>query len=289
MTEQVAVIVPHYNDLHGLDRCLSELMRQTLPRERFAIIVSDNASPCGEAAVRARIADRARLVISHERGAGPTRNAGVAASSAPIIAFTDSDCVPNPGWLEHGLAALAHHDIVGGQVEVLVGDPARKTGEEAFEQVFAFKNEEYIRDQRFSVSANLFCRRDVFDAVGPFRPAISEDLEWCNRAVAKGFTLGYAGAAVVGHPARGDWAALIAKWRRMTRETYIMAGPSRAARLAWLARHWLMPVSVVAHAPAVLRSPALHGGRERRAALRILVRQRLWRMAEAHRLFFGGR
>src|SRR5688572_18224951 len=93
-TPQVSVIVPHYGDLANLDRCLSALVRQTYPRERFEIVVADNGSPQGEAAVLQAIAGRARLTIVAEKGAGPARNGGVAVSQGRILAFTDADCRP---------------------------------------------------------------------------------------------------------------------------------------------------------------------------------------------------
>src|SRR5580692_8311496 len=135
---KVSVIVPHYNDLASLDLCLAALARQTFPAEEREIIVADNASPQGEAAVAKVIANRARLVIVPQKGAGPARNGGVAVSTGDILAFTDSDCVPEPHWLERGIAALAHCDFAGGRVDVLVGDPAHMSAAEAFERVFAF-------------------------------------------------------------------------------------------------------------------------------------------------------
>jgi len=80
----VSVIVPHYRDLKALDRCLSAIVAQTYPKDRFEIVVADNASPEGEAALAAAIGGRARLVVVAERGAGPARNGGVAASRNPI-------------------------------------------------------------------------------------------------------------------------------------------------------------------------------------------------------------
>lgn len=286
---RVSVVVPHYSDLAGLGRCLAALDRQTLPADAFEVIVADNASPQGAAAVAEAIAGRARLLVVPEKGAGPARNAGVAVAAAPVIAFTDSDCVPEPAWLAEGLAALPAWDLIGGRVTVLL-DPTRpKTGAEAFEQVFAFRNERYIREENFTVSANLFCSRAVFDGIGPFRPAISEDVEWGQRAVAKGYRLGYAPGAVVGHPARADWAELLKKWRRRMAETHVMAGPTLGRRLRWLATTWLLPASILVHAPRVLASPELNGARERGTALATLARLRLWRMVEAHRLFLGRR
>ena len=286
---RVSVVLPHYNDVDRLDRCLDELARQTIPRDSYEVIVADNASPQGRDAVAAVIARRARLVVESTKGAGPARNAGVAAAQAPLLAFIDADCVPAEDWLEQGIAALAGYDIVGGRVGVSIEGRHAKSGAEAFEQVFAFDNESYVRTKGFSVTANLFCSRATFDAVGPFRIGVSEDVEWCHRATAKGFTLGYADAVAVSHPARRNWAELRRKWERLASERSLLdAEELRLSGLRSLARSWLLPASILVHAPRIWRSPALATGAERRRAFATLARIRLWRMADAHRRFFGG-
>src|SRR3546814_15933384 len=89
--------------------------------------------------------------------------------------------------------------------DVCSSDLGPLTSAEAFEKVFAFDNEDYVRSKGFSVTANLFCRRADFEIVGPFRTELSEDKEWCHRAIAKGFSIGYAAAAVVAHTPRRNW------------------------------------------------------------------------------------
>ena len=125
---RVSVVVPHYSDLRGLAACLDALDRQTYPRDGFEIVVADNASPEGPEALNSVVAGRARVTIVTDRGAGPARNGGVALSQGTILAFTDSDCIPAPGWLAAGLTALSGHDIVGCAMRVLVADPGRPTG-----------------------------------------------------------------------------------------------------------------------------------------------------------------
>ena len=43
----------------------------------------------------------------HPRGPAAARNAGLAAATTPLVAFLDSDVLPDPGWLEPLLAHLA--------------------------------------------------------------------------------------------------------------------------------------------------------------------------------------
>lgn len=285
---QVSVIVPHYQDLARLQLCLEALGRQTIPRERFEIIVADNNSPCGEAAVAEAIARRARLTIVREKGAGPARNGGVALARGSILAFTDSDCVPEPQWLEEGLKGLEAADFVGGTVEVLVDDPQAMTPVECFERVFAFDFKTYILKKEFTGSGNLFCPRRVFDAVGGFASGVSEDVEWCMRARAAGYSIGFAPRAVVGHPARRSWSEMEIRWKRLNSESYHLLRRRPAGRAKWLVKSLLMPASAVVHTVKVLASPRLERLRDRLKAIAVLHRVRWFRMVDGLRLLSKG-
>jgi GT2 family glycosyltransferase len=285
---EISVVIPHYDDLARLDQCLAALGTQTMARARFEVIVADNMSPCGGAAVAAAVAGRARVVFASDRGAGPARNAGVAAARGTILAFTDADCVPAPAWLNAAVAALETCDLVGGAMQVAIEPGRAMSGAQAFEAVFAFDNRRYVESMGFSVTANLLCRRALFDAVGGFRTGVSEDLDWCLRARAAGYRIGYAPGAIVAHPARADWPSLRQKWQRLSAESYALACERRGGRVRWIARSLLLPLSIIAHAPRIWRSSAVRSGTERRAALMTLARLRLWRFIAAQRLWRRG-
>lgn len=286
---RISVIVPHFNDPEALARCLSALAAQTLPPQAFEIIVADNGSPQGERTLTDLIDGRARLVIVTEKGAGPARNGGVEAAQGDLLAFTDCDCLPEPQWLEQGIAVLARHDIVGGKMVVAIGHEGAMTGAEAFEAVFAFDNESYVKDKGFTVTANLFCRRADFARIGPFRTQVSEDREWCRRARGMGLSLGYAADAVVAHPPRRTWQELRRKFARINSETYAYYRATRKlGRLQWMVRSFALPLSILPHGLQIMTSPRLRNGTERRGALVMLARQRLWRFAHAWRLLADG-
>lgn len=275
-TPLVSVVVPHLDDLSGLATLAAALGQQTLSRYHFEIVVGDNGSSCGIDAVRRAIP--AAIVVSvAERGAGPARNGAVSAARGEIIAFTDSDCVPDPHWLEDGIKALAASDVIGGRVRVGMSDAQRPTRAEAFEAVFAFDNQAYIAQKGFSVTANLFVRRATFDAVGPFRKAVSEDVDWCRRAVREGFTLGYAHGASIMHPARRTFADLARKWRRTDREAFALWRDDGGSRAGWALRALAVLLSPAVHWLKVARSPALNGLRPRLSAIAALVALRTMR------------
>lgn len=285
---RVTVVIPHYQDLGGLELCLASLDRQTMPRDQFEIVVADNASPVGLRAIEDVIAGRARLTVCTEKGAGPNRNAGVEIARGEILAFIDSDCQAEPQWLENGLRGLAAYDFIGGQVKVLVEDPANLTPAEAFEAVFAFDFETYINKKGFTGAGNMICSREVFDAVGGFRNGVSEDVEWSQRATAAGFRLGYVPDAVVGHPARRSWEELRGKWLRVNTETFKLHNKRRQGRLRWLARCAALPVSAVVHTPKVIAAPQLRSWRDRLRALSMLYRLRVWRAGHSLSLIRSG-
>jgi glycosyltransferase involved in cell wall biosynthesis len=286
---RISVVVPHYNDLHGLDLCLAALTRQTMPLAAYEVIVADNMSPIGADAVATLIAGRARLVCAVEKGAGPARNAGAEVALGEILAFTDADCIPDANWLAAGVAALEKHDYVGGAMRVSVDTDGPLSGAQAFELVFAFNNRDYVERKGFTVTANLFCAKSTFDRVGPFKTEVSEDREWCERARSMDFRLGYAPLAVVCHPARRDWPALVSKWRRLQAESFALTIARQGGAWLWLGRAWALPLSILIHAPRILASPHLTEASEQAGAFWTLIRLRLWRFRESHRLLLKGR
>ena len=282
----VSVVLPHYNDLDNLKVCVDLLDRQTFPRERYEIIVADNNSHCGLAAVAEACGDRAFAIPAPIQGAGEARNAGVAAARGAALAFIDSDCRPEPQWLQRGLEALADADVAGGRVVVTVEDRHRPTPVETFELAFAFNTRRYVLKHHYSVTANMFVRRDVFDAVGPFRTRVSEDVDWGWRANRLNYRLNYAPEAVVAHPARRNWDELSRKWRRILREMFYLAAEQPHGRLRWFVRTWALLVSPVSGIYEVASNANLLSPRERLVAYGVLLRLRAWRFIESHRLLF---
>ena len=288
ISPKISVIVPHYSDLQSLDRCLEALEKQSIPRSEFEVIVGDNNSPEGEDAVARTINGRGRLVVIRDRGPGPARNGAVAMATGEILAFTDCDCRPHEAWLSGGLKALETSDFVGGRMRVVVEDESNVKPVEAFERVFAFRNDKYVALKKFTVTANMFCPRAIFETVGGFHPGkVSEDEEWCQRAVAKGYRIGYAPGAVVDHPARRTWAELLKKLQRLDREYYELEVKAKGRRLKWLLNTLALPFSAVAHSRSTLLSRDLRTPRQRLDATAILFRQRWWRFVTQLRLLAG--
>jgi mycofactocin system glycosyltransferase len=107
----VTVVIP-VRDRHAeLDRCLSGLraVPAAAPETHLPpVIVVDDAS--ADSAAIAEIAAKygARVIRRPVNGGpGAARNTGLAAASTELVAFLDSDCVPDPGWLDRLLPHFA--------------------------------------------------------------------------------------------------------------------------------------------------------------------------------------
>jgi GT2 family glycosyltransferase len=272
----VSVIIPHYNDVENLYRCIDCLEKQTWPRDRFEIIVADNNSIGGVAAL-APLVPRIRAVAAPEQGAGPARNVAVAAAQGSVLAFIDSDCFAEPQWLEDGVAGLEKFDYVGGEVKVIVPKDRPLTPAEGFDIVFGFEFKKYIEQEKFSGSGNLFVPREIFDKVGGFQKDVSEDKEWCHRANALGYRIGYVPNALVWHPARRAWRELIRKWDRVTAESRSLASRRKGWQAAWLCRAALVTCSTIPHSVRIVRSPLLVGAQAKAAGVIGLFGIRLYR------------
>jgi glycosyltransferase involved in cell wall biosynthesis len=284
----VSVIVPHLDDYDNLDACLRLLEAQSFPSDRTEIIVVDNGSGRGVDAVRDIVGSRGLVIEAAERGAGPARNAGVRVSRGEALAFIDSDCRPDERWLEEGLAELRHADIAGGHIDVFVEDPQHMTEAEAFESVFAFRNERYVKELKFTVTASMFVWRSVFDVVGDFIQSIPEDKDWCERAWRRGYRIRFAPKSVVGHPARRTMEDLKRKWRRLTLESCESARREGQAPTLVLLRQWMALLAVLPQAFLPLGSPRLHGMRNRLMAIVGLAKIRAYRFSVAYRAIVGG-
>jgi glycosyltransferase involved in cell wall biosynthesis len=108
----VSIVVSTRNRASDIAELLAALPGQTLPLDRFEVIVVNDGSTddtqafLDEAAARGDLAVRP---IHRPSSSGPAvgRDEGWRVARAPMIAFTDDDCVPDPEWLERGLEAAS--------------------------------------------------------------------------------------------------------------------------------------------------------------------------------------
>jgi glycosyltransferase involved in cell wall biosynthesis len=276
----ISVIIPHLNQPEHLGRCLQSLQRQSYPAARFEIVVVDNGSKALPTSVIEKHSN-ARLEQESSPGPGPARNRGVAVARGPLLAFIDADCIADERWLAIIASTVGSKKswrAIGGDVRIAVRDPMRFTQLEAYESIFAYRQEEYIRKLGFSGTGNLAMHREDFASVGPFGGIeVAEDREWGRRAKALGLQIQYAPDMIVYHPARVAFSELYKKWDR-----HIAHDASDFANLRFGLIRWIMYAIAVAVSPVlelrrILASARVPSLRARWQATIALVRIRVYR------------
>jgi glycosyltransferase involved in cell wall biosynthesis len=106
----VSVIVSTRNHSRYIAQMVDAVMAQDLDDE-VELVVCDNASTDDTEAVVRDLAAKAKRPLTYIRlraNFGPAlgRNIALARATGRFLAFTDSDCVPDPGWLRAALAAF---------------------------------------------------------------------------------------------------------------------------------------------------------------------------------------
>lgn len=280
MIPEISVIVPHLNQPDHLAALLASLQAQDLDMARAEVIVIDNGSRAVPREIVARFPG-VRLLEEAIPGPGPARNRGIAAARAPLLAFTDADCLVARDWLGTILARFANDPglaILGGEIRVFARDPARPTVAEAYDCVYAFPQRDYIARHGYAATANLAARRAVFAAVGPFAGIrIAEDMDWGQRAARLGHVTRHAPEVLVHHPARRCLAEIYAKWDRLVTHHYAAFAQGRAGKLRWGLRALAIGISPVAEIPRILRTDRLAGPGARWRALCGLTAVRTYR------------
>ncbi len=117
-TPDMSIVVCSYNRADRLGATLRALERQTIRDRLEIVIVDDGSSPSVD---RCEVSRNGAKLVRHAMNRGPAaaRNSGAAASSAPIVAFTDDDCRPAPEWASSLLVRVSRTGMSEQQVAQL--------------------------------------------------------------------------------------------------------------------------------------------------------------------------
>ncbi|HEY2991093.1 MAG TPA: glycosyltransferase family A protein [Candidatus Binatia bacterium] len=194
----IDVVVPTWNRASLLERIILSLMAQTYPADRYLVTVVDDGSTDETWAALQRMAarcDRLKpLHISHA-GLSAAKNFGWGRGSGDIVAFTDDDCVADPGWL----AAIA--EVFAAQPEALGLQGKTLTFPD---QVTPMTHQVVARRPNLIYhSCNIAYRRKILSAVGGFDEAAhyAEDMQLAAAVLTRG-PIVFAPEMIVIHPPR---------------------------------------------------------------------------------------
>ena len=294
----VSVIIPVFNDLKGLRRCLGALAQQTYPRSHFEVIVVDNGSADRDD-LKTLVTSYAGTLFAEEAivGSYAARNKGLTLARGEIIAFTDADCIPAPDWLERGVDQLQRHPDCGmvvGKIDVFPENLTNPNLVERYQMVIGFPQEQHLNEHKGGATANVFTRRQVIDHVGPFMHTLKSfgDFEWGHRVYLAGYLQIYDPDVRVQHPARPTWIALRQKTERAAGglyDYYVKSEPHGLKRNLVFSKLLLSDlIPPVNFAISVVRNPQVTTLGECIGVLLLLQRLRYISAWEKLRLRLGG-
>ncbi|WP_111672127.1 glycosyltransferase [Algoriphagus litoralis] len=217
----VSIIIPTFREWDLLRSCLEALAKQSFPMEKVEIIVVNN-DPNNPKPEDLILEPNVTLLTQPRPGSYAARNMGLDHSQGQYLAFTDSDCIPNTDWLSQGIRLLeGRFDLVGGKMEFFKPEGGDHQAF-LFESRFSFRQDRNVLQNKQSITANLFVKKTVFQDVGPFDESLMSggDYEWTRRATDAGYTIAYGDKAIVRHPSRKNFQALINKKKRTSGGMY---------------------------------------------------------------------
>ncbi|HEY3579516.1 MAG TPA: glycosyltransferase [Pyrinomonadaceae bacterium] len=182
----ISVVITTYNRADLLAATLQGLFVQETGGVRYEIVVVDNNSTDNTRQVVESFCDRGgpvlRYVFEPRQGVSHGRNAGVTAARASIIAFTDDDVVPTPGWVAQIKRAFDKHkhiDVLGGKIlpEWQSPPPRWLTTDHWWPLALLDRGDEpfYVNaaNPLCLPTANAAFRREVLSYIGPFSEQFS--------------------------------------------------------------------------------------------------------------------
>ena len=199
----VSVAVATYQRRDRVRRLIDALEKQTLDADSFEVIVADDASMDDTYQLLEELSRTSGIhlrFLRNETNLGPaaSRNRAWRSARAPIIAFTDDDCVPVPRWLELGVKQVTDG------TDVLVGKTSPNP--EQIRSLRPFSRTMDTTDERYYATCNIFYRRDDLEAVGGFDDGFKnpggEDIDLAYRVRRLGRRTGFAPEVLVLHDVR---------------------------------------------------------------------------------------
>jgi GT2 family glycosyltransferase len=209
---RVSVIVCAYNAAETLHECLASLEQLNYP-DHEVIVVNDGSRDATSAI--ARQYPWCRVIDLDHGGLSAARNAGLAAATGEIVAYTDADVRVDPDWLTYLVQPFAGADVVaaGGLSLPPVDSPwlahcvARAPGGPTH-VLLDDRTAEHVP------GCNLAVRRDALRNIGGFNPIYlraGDDVDVCWRLQAAGGRIEFVPAALVWHHHR---SSVRAYWRQ---------------------------------------------------------------------------
>ncbi|MEW6416575.1 MAG: glycosyltransferase [Nitrospirota bacterium] len=233
-----SVIVPVYNAAGTIERCLSALEDQSVPKEWYEIIVVDDGSTDGTDSMVKKFP--VKYIWQPNRGPATARNHGAREATGKIILFTDSDCVPAYKWMEEMTKPFEKIDVVAvkGAYKTNQKSLIARLVQTEFEERFEMLKRSESIDMVDTYSAAF--RRDIFWQAGGFDESFpvanNEDTDLSYKLSSAGYKMVFNPEAIVYHLRHPDTLLRYARqkfWRGYWRMVVYKRFPQKMVKDAY--------------------------------------------------------
>jgi cellulose synthase/poly-beta-1,6-N-acetylglucosamine synthase-like glycosyltransferase len=202
----VSIVIPIRDGSQYVASIGEFVARLTVPHEyelREVIVVENGSSDD----TYEKLLEQEGVTVLQVAGPGDSyaaRNAGVAASSGEIVAFTDADCRPDDDWLIHAVRCLEANNVAAVAGRIVFDLESRPAGAHCWDAFRYMRNDLLTTGRSGAVTANLIIRRAALKVHGPFDEGLlsGADVSWSRRAQQAGMSLQYCPHARVHHRPR---------------------------------------------------------------------------------------
>lgn len=204
MTKRASVIIPVFNERGNILICLDSLLKQSLKRGEYEIIVVDDGSTDGTAeTIEQDFANSVTIIKQNKQGPAAARNKGAELSESDILVFTDADCELDVNWLREMVVPIEEKNIDGVQGRYKSKQNnivARFVQYEIEERYKLLKRKKYID---FVSTYSAAYKKEVFIAAGGFNTSYKissgEDTELSYNLHKRGYKMIFNQNAVCYH------------------------------------------------------------------------------------------
>lgn len=211
----VSVIIPVKDRKDELKECLESLFALDYPEDKMEVIVVDDGSRDGTSDL-ARTFPCVVITNSQSQGQSFCRNQGAKMAQGEILAFLDSDCVPEKAWLRELVVCFEWERIgaVGGYVDGYFDVTALDRYEKAFSPLNLGKHIMVGTNNESTLyvpTCNLLVRRQAYAETGGIRERmhVGEDVDFCWRLRKKGYDMLYVPRGTVYHKHRNSLGKML--------------------------------------------------------------------------------
>jgi len=201
---ELSIIIATHNSQDYVERCIQSLVTQSFPRKKFEIIIVDDSSTDNSVEI-AKKTGADKIIQTKPCSVAKARNIGVENADSDLLAFFDSDCEAEDGWISTIIKELKKLEAITGPIE-----NGNTHSKEAWAEYFVefggfhkYRNRSIVR---FLTGCSGACTKQAYTKAGGYKDLRASDDVLFGESLRKaGIQAFFIPQMCVKHLSRTDW------------------------------------------------------------------------------------